>query len=54
MDAGTNMFASLTTDVAMQVLDQITALIPTVLPSLKPSGKGNFLVSNIKAESGYI
>ena len=31
---GTNMFSSLTTDVAMQVLDQITALIPTVLPAV--------------------
>ena len=30
----TNMFSSLTTDVAMNVLDQITALIPVVLPAV--------------------
>lgn len=34
MDGITNMFSSLTTDVAMKVLDQVTVLIPTVLPAV--------------------
>ena len=30
----TNMFSSVTTDVCMGVLDQITGILPTILPAV--------------------